>query len=561
MKNKIVFIIICAFLILGYAQKGSYAQLNIQTSTKEVDYSPRKDVQEKMRREPLELPSVIKEKEKLPQGEMFFIKTIELEGVVSIPLLALTPIVSQYENRDVSLGELNELTTKIQMKYLEHGIITACFLPEQKIKEGKVILKVVEAKMGELEIAKHKYYREGMLRHYWDIKRGDVLRYDRLYRSLQLMNKNPDRKVTSDLRAGKKAEETDVKLDVDTKFPVHATSAYDNEGSKFTGFDRRSFGLRHNNLLGLDDILMSGISYGSNFESIYGYHRIPVTSSGASLMYGHSFSYSSPKKEYSILELESRSRSSSVFISQDLYNGANYAGETSFGCEAKDKSTKALGQTINWDRLRILKLNGAFNIKSRKSATYIQPELSQGINSFGARRRNPLSSRDTGNVFTMFTLGVENQLALPWSLGLNTKLKGQAASVKLPSSEVFYLGGMDSVRGYPSGDFFADSGVQANVEVLIPEFILPKNFKLPFDKTSLKENFSWLVFYDYGYGKKRGGPFIENPTGNLSSVGGGFRVQLFSSLFVRSEWGVPLTDRPISESSKTRFHLSFDYQY
>lgn len=562
-KGAGAFLHLCSlfFISLIYSVPAQ-AQVTNDTVVKEIDRPIREDVQERFKPVPLEVPAPAVIKPEAPTGPTFMLRKINLIGVESLPMELFTPIIEKYEDTEVSLEGLNNLTTEIEKEYLKNGIIAACFLPEQDIQDGVVTLQVVEAKMGRLIVEDHKYFRKSRIDYYWDIENDEVLRYDKLYKNLQLMNKSSDRRVTSELKASDEPGKTDVYLNVDTHFPGHAFATYDNEGSNFTGFERSGFGLRHNNLIGLDDSLISGYSFGNDFESIYGYHRIPVSPVGTTFMYGHSYSNSIPKKDYASLDLESITRSTSFFLYQDLYHDANYLGEVYAGLEAKDRQTRTIGIVTMWDRLRVWKFGGTYMLNSLNSTTAIQPEISQGVNGLGSKGRNSLSSRNTRNVFTIASLKLQHQRQLARSLQLNMKLQGQVASIKLPSSEVFYLGGIDSVRGYPSGDFFADSGVQGNLELLFPAFFIPEAVKSPLENKSLRDHITGVIFYDHGFGKKRGGQEnIANPTGNLRSLGIGLRTRVFDKATVRTDWGFPIGDRAISEEGKSRFHLAFEFEY
>ena len=50
--------------------------------------------------------------------------------------------------------------------------------------------------------------------------------------------------------------------------------------------ERNGFGIKDNNLLGYDDTLITGMSYGTNFRGDYIYNSIQISARGATLMYG-----------------------------------------------------------------------------------------------------------------------------------------------------------------------------------------------------------------------------------------------------------------------------------
>jgi len=420
----------------------------------------------------------------------------------------------------------------------------------------------VEARMGELKIEEHKYFNKKRLNYYWKTRPDEILHYDKISRDIQMMNKNPDREVRATLLAGKKPGTTDVLLTPKTSFPIHLFSSFDNEGSASTGKSRIGYGIRDNNFLGLDGTLLTGYSFGQSFSGIYAYHTLPVNSNGASLVYGYSRSISIPQKEFAVYGIKSKAENTSLSLHQDLYRKDEYLGEVSVGFEAKDKTTWMSTGTYTRDRLRVVSLGGNFLRRGFGSTTSNSLEISQGIDAFGASSKgNPLASRGAKSNFTKFDVGIQHRRALPLNLQGNLKFRAQVSSVKLMPQEELSLGGIDSVRGYPAGDYLADNAVSNSLELLIPSFFIPRNLHLPYAEKSLKEQTTAVMFVDYGWGQRRGVASTERKSANLLGIGGGLRLSLFNQALLRLEWGYPVAgNRPITESGRSRFHFSVDFQ-
>lgn len=540
----------------------SYAQSNIDQASRETDRLGREGLKDALPPFPETPPEIEMEKPPVQEGETkFFIKKINLAGCESFPAEEFYPIVSQYENTETSLTELNGLAKKIETQYLKRGIIAAVFIPPQDIREETITLQVVEAKMGDLQIEDHKYFKKKMLQYYWQIQKGEILRYDEMSKSLELMNKNPDRQVKAVLHAGKESGASDVLLTPQTSFPLHLTSSFDNEGAASTGKARIGVGGRHNNFLGFDDSLIVGHTFGKDFYSIYAYHSLPVNHQGASVLYGYSFSIAEPKKDITSSTVESNAKNSTFSIHQDLFNKGERYGEAFLGFDAKDKTITTNTGTYSRDRLRIVSGGFSFNHNGSNSTSFLKPALYQGINGLGARPRSNLTSREAGNTFTKFTLDFNHKHALPLHLQGNFKFSGQLCNEKLTPQEEFYLGGIDSVRGYPSGDFLADNALQTNLELLVPSFFIPSRWKLPFDGKTFREEMTFLAFYDYGYGIKRNPENTEGQSGNLMSLGTGVRIRFYDKAVLRFEWGFPIADKSITESGDSRFHFAIENQF
>ena len=559
-------ILCCVILKIAFGpEAGAQIQpADVDRATREVDRSFREEAEERLA-PTIKKPAEVKEEEPAEtKGPKFMVEKITLEGVTSVKPEEFSSLIEKYEGREISMEDINILATSIEREYLRKGIIAACFAPPQDIKEGRVTLRVVEARMGKLEIKEGPFFLKERINYYWSIKPGEILRYDKMSRSIQMMNKNPDRDVNATLHAGEKPGTTDILLDVKTNFPIHFFFSFDREGSVSTGRERTGMGVRHNNALFIDDTLLAGTTFGRDFRGLYIYHSVPVTPFGTSVMYGYSDSRSAPKKQYERFVIKSRSQNYSFYVNQDIYKNAEYMGEASIGMDFNDKTTKALAGngTLSRDRFRVLRMKATLIHRFPGAITYMTPQFSQGLNMFGARSTGFLSSRGADSTFSKFNLSIRHKRTLPLGLQAAFNLKAQWASEKLASQEQMALGGIDSVRGYPSQDYMADSGISTNLELLVPSFWIPEDWKLPYESNTVKDSVTGVLFFDWGYGQKRGMIQGEKSSDKLASLGLGLRIRAFNQALLRLEWGwpIPMGDNPIIETSKSRFHISLNFE-
>lgn len=541
------------------------AQPPLEGASKEISKQTYGQIEKKLITPPKK-PAQVKEEEEEgpPEGPTFIVKSITLEGVTAFPVEDFKPIIAKYENKETSVDKLKILCKEIEREYLKKGVISACFLPPQDVQEGKVTLRVVEAKMGTLDVKKARWFSAKSVENYWTIPAGQILRYDKISRILQFLNKNPDRTVKAALHAGKKPETTDVTMEMQTNAPVHLTAMFDREGVPSTGKARKGFGFVDNNFFGIDDTLLGGYTGGKAFGGIYIYHRLPITYFGTSILYGYSKSKSFPQKDYAPFEISSTQENYSVYAYQDLFYKDEYKGEISFGIEANNKRVvSGAGGDLNVDRLRIVGTSMALISKGHGNSTTFKPSLYQGINGLGALRLNEFSSRDAENTFTRLMLDVGFRQAFIKNFQANIKFSGQLASEKLTPQQELYIGGIDSVRGYPSGDYLADTGFYSQMELLIPAFFIPEWVKFPYGERPIKDEITGVAFFDCGYGYKRGEIQGEQTFRRMASLGLGVRVRGLNQGTVRWEVGVPLNpvvDGPLTEWSRSRVHISIDFQ-
>ena len=558
-RIKVVFVIT---IVLSFVAGSSYAALDqsiIDSATRESDRDFREEMHRGIRRPPEKSP-LIDAAEERDTGKKFLIKSIRLEGVESLSPYLFTHLISQYENKKVGIKGLQNLARKIQREYLKENIIATCIVPPQKLDDGTVVIKVIEGRMGKLNIEGNRFYRDRVLEGYWHIPEGMLFQYDKMLRSLDLMNENPDRRVKSRLSAGEEPGTTNVTLVSETTFPIHATASFDKEGAVSTGRNRWGLGGKDNNFLGFDDTLVTGTVFSDDSFSFYAYHSVPVSRVGTNVTYGYSHSKSSPKKELTEYGINSWTDNYSLFVYQDLYARDGLLIEGYMGMDLNDKVTKTNDGVYNKDRLRIVRLGGSLTTDFYGGIFYVRPEISQGLNIFGASGRSDLSSRGASSNFFKANLHSRYSRPLPFNTKVVSRFKVQIAGEKLTPQEEMALGGINSVRGYPNGDFYADNGVQANLDFLFPAFFVPEAIKMPFSERSLKDELTGILFVDYAYGAKRGNIPSEKRDNYMVGIGIGARLRLYDQLFLRFAFGFPVGNKTITEKCDTRWHLAIDFE-
>lgn len=537
----------------------------INHSVRQVDNLTSSKMQEPLKTKPQEQPEITppQSPESVEGENTFLLKKVNLVGVESFKKSEFSSIIKKYEQKKVTFNDLQNLAKEIENYYIYKGTIAVCFIPEQELdlEKAEVIVQVVEAKMGKLHIPEHKYFDNSRLSCYWKIDKGEPINYDKMSQSLQLMGVNPSRSVQATMVKGKTPGTTDILLDPKVSFPIRPTFTYDREGDALTGVGRPSLGLRHNNFLGLDDSLIAGFSQGRDFSGVYLYHSIPLNCLGTSLFYGFSKSKSSPKKEFEIFGIRSQAQSVNLSLRQVLFRGKKYFGEIFGGIDFKDKDTHLITGTQNRDRLRILRLGGDFVYQGRKSVTTYSTELSQGINAFGATSdKNPLASRGAKSVFSKFNTSLLHRRRFFTTTEARLKMSMQLAGTNLMPQEQFALGGIDSVRGYPSGDFLADNAVFVSAEILLPYVYIPGKWKFPFEAKTIRKRFTPILFVDYGRGVKKRALSTEQEDITMWSFGCGLRANLTETISLRLEFGIPFGDDTISEQAESYLHFSLKFQ-
>jgi len=507
-----------------------------------------------MEREPDAIPA--------EEGIKLLLKTLEIRGSdlmspgVFEALVAdedYRDLFDQYLNREVSLRDLSTLNSRLEQRLRARGFFAVVRTAAVNVATGEVMLEGLLSSMGELTIEGHRYTRTWRLRSYWDIAKGEVLLYDAIRKSVELMNANPDRVVRPILIAGARPGTTDVTLKVEETRPLHASFSLDNQGVKLTGKVRPGFMLRHNNLLGIDDVFLIGTNFGSEFGSLYLQHLIPLNSKGTSLNWGFSHAQVNPKKEFTDFGINGLSQSYSLSLRQSLHKSQAVQVNGYMGIDFKEKRTRVLSVTSVWDRLRVLSSGVDMQWTHHGGLTYVKQDVFLGFSPHGDGFA--LNSRGGESNFFKYKFAFQRQQLLPFSTRAVLRVEGQLTPDRLPPQEQVFYGGSATVRGYPESDYGADQGILASLEYWVPTPFVPKEWKMPFTQDPLKKQIQFFGFLDQGYGRVFRPSNSEERDRHLMGVGAGVEIRFKKNLTFRAAWGVPIAAVPLTETGKSQFHL------
>lgn len=479
------------------------------------------------------------------------IKKFILNGVTKFGAEEFVPFLSKYRDSDLGIKALNEVVEYIQGFYRKRGYITTyVYVPEQDIKDDVAEIRVVEGYIGNIEVEGGRYFNAEVIRSRLIFKEGDTVLYKDLMKSLRRVNMHPDRAVRAILKKGEETETTDVILKVEDSAPWHMFTEYDNRGTKYTGRHRFQLGYVHNNLSGREDIL-SGRFIKSN-ERLNGGsldYNLPVNHNLTRA--GAYFSYvdTDIMKEFRPLDAKGRASIAGIYLTRHFLDEEHIRGNWGSGLDIKRSRNYLLGSKTSNDKLSVVKLNLSIDGDDKDGMTFWGQEMDFGAPHFlGAMGddSDSASRLGSGGRFFKSTMEIRRQQNLPLSSFLLLSARTQYSPDKLVSGEQFWIGGADSVRGYPELEYMGDYGYNTSIELRTPPFLLPKQ--------AFYDKMQWVYFWDFGEGYLRDALVGEKKSETLMSAGVGFRLGLWKNFFLRLDWGFPIHPTP-SDKSKNRVHL------
>lgn len=300
---------------------------------------------------------------------------------------------------------------------------------------------------------------------------GDALRLSDIDQGVAQINRMRRNQASVQILPGQTVGDSVIALSNEPGDRVYGTLGADSYGSQATGVTRYRAGVEADNLIGLQEVM--SLNYIDSLESnaLVGSFAIPWGR--------NTFSYTLSDSEYQQLigttALEYGRTLSHIF-------GWNYQ----LGRSASDLT--ALDATLSWMRtdrevndidlnpqhLAVLRVGGnwlhRFVLNDAQGNVTLDGGISQGLPGLEADHDAPDISRDDAHSqFTKLDTTMTFTLPLPktgaLALAYRGAVGGQVTNVALYGTEQLYLGGMDTIRGFRSGDLVGDRGLYSRNEL------------------------------------------------------------------------------------------------
>ncbi len=501
-------------------------------------------------------------------GLSFTLKSVKVTGVALFKPEDLYPAYASYIGQQVDFNDLEQIAAAIKNRYKKEGYLTTdVYIPEQDITQGEVEIRVSEGRLGELSVEGNKWFSGALLVKFIHFKKNQILNIFKLQKDLLRLNQNPDLDVTAVLSPGKDPGSTDIVLKIADRCPYHAGFSYDNQGTRLVGKDRFSFSFRSTNLSGLNDSFAVNRLASATSAGEFLSYTFPLGTKGTRIGFDFTNFFTKLGEEYSDLDITGSTQIYTPHLSLEMYLSQDFQAYADLGIDIKSIRKRNNGNAVTSDQIRMP--YAAFDFAKTDSflgggQTIFAPRFSFSLDHcLGATNRDhALASRpDTGGFFFKYEQALKRIQRAAWGSFISIRSQFLTASHTLPSSEQLQLGGLNSVRGYPEGEFLADIGVAVNFEWAFPGYIFPKGYKLPYAKMALRDQFQPVIFFDLGEGKLKKVNAGEERRRSLKGAGAGLRFQFNRNFYLRLDWAKSLGDEPTQGQGESSLYLTCQAEF
>jgi hemolysin activation/secretion protein len=437
-----------------------------------------------------------KPQEAKPSEVKVTIKGFRIDGNKTLSEELIKETLKPWLGQTVAFQELQKAADSVAALYRSQGKLAQVSVPPQKINDGIVILKVLEATLGAVHIdmpnGPSRFTEDRARRYVTDANRlSEIVQTQNIERSIYILNETPGVAVATQLEPGKNEGDVDLRLTlVDTK-PVRGKVEANNYGSRSTGMGQRIVNVTFDNpgsfgdQISLSNIKSSGSDYSIGSYSLpIGTDGLRLGVSGSYLDYENVGEFAHPKNPAASA---GRAKTVGVNVTYPLLRSPAKNANVTAGLDRKMFLNSSVASGANTSDYRIENMvlgfsGNAFDGWGGGGVNSLSVNLTKGHLTPGSN--TPTYGSDKPSTFTKLTTSISrNQQLVPDKTVLLISASGQLGSVDLDSAERFYLGGPYGVRAYPGSQGGGSQGAMINIEI----------------QQQLEDKFVASAFYDAGF--------------------------------------------------------------
>lgn len=501
----------------------------------------------------------------LPDILRVSIEKIDFEGNTVFTSETLKNLTKDCLKESCSMQDIYDICARVRAYYVEKGyLLTRVYPPAQQIQEGRLQIAIIEGKVGAVSVTGAKFYQADFIKAYFSHVVGKPFQYDRLIKVMLLLNENEGMRAGAILDRGKEAGTCDLVIRVQDEKPSHLYLNGNNYGSHLNTVTRTGGRFDWGNLiidgdmLSVTGVLGSPIKHLRFADARYSF----LISKPYGIRLALSYLYSDfVDPMIPSFHLKGRSQIGSMEIDVPYLRTRRFNGDVYFALDVKQIENFALHQTVSLDKLRIMRAGTKFDyIDGVWGRNYFDIAYLQGIprilDGSGVVSSKP-SRVGAGGRFSILNIDYKRLQQMPLEMFLFVHVNGQLSPCKLPLAQQIYIGGIDTVRGFPSAAGLGDYGYFLNFEWRIPPFGLA-NREVPSLKRLWKDFMQIIGFVDHGLTYLHGFPNTETHRVQMTSAGAGLRLKGPYHFSLNFDVGFPLTEQKRSSHAITYLKITWN---
>lgn len=410
---------------------------------------------------------------KVPAGEAFLVETVTIRGNTRFDARTLHALVAGAEGKNLNLAELSALADRVTEYYHSHQYpLARAILPAQTIKDGVVVIQVLEAQYGKVGLHNQSRVTDALLESTLaPLKVGEVIEQTAMDHVLLLLSDVPKIEVHALIKPGETVGTSDLDVTTLAGPRWNAIASIDDYGNKYTGRTRGGGTVTLVDPFEHGDYLsLAGLSSGEDLN--YGRLSYETTLNGLGTRLGGAYSGLHYKLGDGLQSLDGHGTAevASLWSKQpllrspnaDLYLQVQYDRLTLHD----DLDASAIKTDRNLDNGSASLTGDARDALLAGAVSTANLTLTYGRVDFdnGAAETADAATAKTNGGFSKWNLNLARQQQFTAADGVYLSFAGQWTSDNLDSSQKMIAGGPYTVRAYDLGVLSGDSGELGTAE-------------------------------------------------------------------------------------------------
>lgn len=435
------------------------------------------------------------------EGMQLEIKGFRIVGLTVVPEAEMTQVLTPFIGPNKRFQDLLDAAAAVKRELAGRGYFLAdAIVPEQKISNGIVELRVLEGRLGKvrLQVDPAVSISRSLLESYIaSLEEGGLIQTADVERALFQIHDLRGIVASSSFAPGATAGTADLTIKVIPGKKFDANLDFDANGSIYTGLHRVGGGVDGNSLLGYGELinLRASNAIDGNLRFARASILVPLGPWGTKLGAAYSeLKYRLGTPLFDALKVNGAAAVNSLIAIHPVIRSRN-TNLLVIGQHDKRKfydiQLASGAETLKKTDVSSLSLSGDFRDRvggggiNVFNIAYTLGELKFGTAGLEAA---DLAGRKTKGLYGKTNISVSRLQAVSERLALFGSYSQQFTNKNLDPSEKFSLGGPNAVRAYPQGEGAGDEGYFASLEL---------RYRLPFEE-DLPGSLVLTGFYDFG---------------------------------------------------------------
>jgi len=409
----------------------------------------------------------------LPPSEAFTVTSLQISGNTQFPTALLHGLIASAEGQSLTLAQLAEVAERITDYYHSHGFpLARAIIPAQTVKQGAVLIQVLEARYGKVTLKNESHVRDSLLASTLaPLKVGDVIGESEMNHVLLLLSDIPKIAVDAVIKPGETVGTSDLSVTTLPGPRWTAVASVDDYGNKYTGRTRGGATISLIDPFDQGDFLsLAGLSSGEDLN--YGRLSYEATANGLGTRFGGAYSGLHYKLGDGLESLDGHGtaqdaslwakqpvvRSQTLNLNAQLqYDHLTLHDDLDASDIKTDRHLDTAAASLTGDA-RETTLAGAV---STASLTVTLGHVD--FDNAAAALSDAITAKSRGD-FSKWNLNLARLQKFTATDGVYLSFAGQWTSDNLDSSQKMVAGGPYTVRAYDLGVLSGDSGELGTVE-------------------------------------------------------------------------------------------------